>query len=194
MGEISIHMYRIYKTCLEMLRDRGYLVSKQEESMTKEDFFAQNGIQDGHGLDKEKLTLFKTKRSDPSKSIFVFFPDEPKVGIKTITKYLALMEMEKVERGIVVVQSDLSPFAKAALQQDVSRSLEYFKEAELLVNITRHVLVPQHQVLTDDQKKELLIRYKLRDTQLPRIQPGDPVARYYGLQKGQVVKIIRSSE
>ena len=35
-------------------------------------------------------------------------------------------------------------------------TLEEFEEASLLVNITHHVLVPQHEVLTPDEKKLLL--------------------------------------
>jgi RNA polymerase Rpb5, C-terminal domain len=47
--------------------------------------------------------------------------------------------------------------------------VEFFTEAQLLVNITQHVLVPRHEVLTAEEKSAILLRYKVKDTQLPRI-------------------------
>lgn len=41
-------------------------------------------------------------------------------------------------------------------------------------------------VLTPEEKQDILSRYKLKENQLMRIQASDPVARYFGLKRGQV--------
>lgn len=105
------------------------------------------------------------------------------------------MKDENVTKAILVVQEGITPFAKQALNEMAPRyKIEHFRETELLVDITQHTLVPVHRVLTREEKMALLKRYKLKDSQLPRIQISDPISRYYGLSRGQVVKIIRPSE
>lgn len=44
--------------------------------------------------------------------MFVFFPDEPKIGIKTIKTYCQRMQEENIHRAIIVVQQGMTPSAK----------------------------------------------------------------------------------
>jgi DNA-directed RNA polymerase I, II, and III subunit RPABC1 len=105
------------------------------------------------------------------------------------------MHREKVKRAILIINGKFSNFAKQTLAEvSADFVIEHFLENELLVDITEHELVPEHVVLKDEDKAALLARYKLKEAQLPRIQLGDPIARFYGMQRGQVVKIIRPSE
>ena len=60
------------------------------------------------------------------------------------------MKDDGVTRAIIVVQQHLTPFARQSLLE-TERSkyhIEQFHEQELLVNITQHVLVPEHQLLS----------------------------------------------
>ncbi|XP_042504457.1 DNA-directed RNA polymerases II and IV subunit 5A isoform X2 [Macadamia integrifolia] len=171
--EETTRLYRIRRTVMQMLKDRGYLVGDFEINMTKAQFIDKFG----ESVKREDLVINKTKRIDTSDQIYVFFPEEQKVGVKTMKTYTNRMKSENVFRAILVVQQNLTPFAKTCVSEVSSKfHLEIF------------------QVLTNEEKKTLLERYTLKETQLPRIQITDPIARYYGLKRGQVVKIIRPSE
>jgi DNA-directed RNA polymerases I, II, and III subunit RPABC1 len=118
------------------------------------------------------------------------------LGTRPIQKYVERLLQAGSKAGIIVYRNNVTAIARKLLVPGAIPNVrvEVFKEAELLVDITEHQLVPEHVVLTAEQKQEVLTRYKLKDTQLPKIQSSDPVARYFGLVRGQVVKIIRLSE
>lgn len=96
--------------------------------------------------------------------------------------------------GILVTQQAVTSAAMKIVPVVLPSVIETFQEQDLLVNITHHELVPKHVLLSPEEKGRLLERYRLKESQLPRIQTSDPVAKYLGLRRGQVVKIIRKSE
>ena len=80
--------------------------------------------------------------------------------------------------------------------------IEHFEFSELLFNKTKHILVPQHILLTETEKEKVLCQYNCSVKQLPCIiitrtiknRYVDPIAKYYGANPGDVFKIIRTSE
>lgn len=189
-------LWKIRKTIMQLCHDRGYLVTQDELDQTLDEFKAQFGDKPSERKpSRSDLIVLVAHNDDPTDQMFVFFPEEEKVGIKTIKTYCQRMQEENITRAIIIVQVGMTPSAKQALVDMAPKYiLEQFLESELLINITEHMLVPEHVVMTPEEKQELLERYKLKESQLPRIQQGDPVARYFGLKRGQVVKIIRPSE
>jgi len=65
----------------------------------------------------------------------------------------------------------------------------------IMFNVLEHDLVPEHRVLTDEQKTQLYKKYFIHnDSQLPEISRFDPVAVAIGIRPGQVCEIKRASE
>ena len=147
----------------------------------------------------KKFTAPPTPQNpDPSPEcgpIWVEFVDDAAVGITQVKKFLGYAIGNNYKTGVMVTHVPLSASARKVLASLESYTrAECFLEEDLLVNITHHELVPKHVLLSKEEKIALLKRYRLKETQLPRILQKDPVARYLGLKKGQVVKIIRKSE
>lgn len=117
------------------------------------------------------------------------------IGVKPMRLFVHHITDHKFYTGILVTQAPVTPTAlKLIPSVSHEATIETFQEQDLLVNITHHELVPKHIPLSAEEKKKLLERYRLKESQLPRIQTADPVAKYLGLRRGQVVKIIRKSE
>jgi len=62
------------------------------------------------------------------------------------------------------------------------------------IDIKQHVLVPEHILLTQEEKDKLLSKYNINSNQLPRISRKDPALVDFGVKAGDVIKIIRNSQ
>lgn len=144
----------------------------------------------------KKLTPLPTPSNpDPQTTagtIWVEFAKNETIGVKEITSFMVQCISAKHGTGVFITRQALSGPALRATMASTCK-IETFREQDLLINITKHVLVPKHILLSAAEKKALLERYRLKETQLPRIQAGDAMARYLGLRRGDVVKIIRRS-
>lgn len=49
--------------------------------------------------------------------MFVFFPEEAKIGIKTIKAYCQRMQEQNISRAIIVVQQGMTPSAKQVSEE-----------------------------------------------------------------------------
>merc|ERR1711976_609713 len=167
----TVKYWRIRKTVMQLCHDRGYLVTQEELDQTLEQFKEQFGDKPSERKPaRTELVVLVAHNDDPTDHMFVFFPDEPKVGIKPIKTYCQRMQEENITRAIIVVQLGMTPSAKQALVEMAPKYiLEQFLQQELLINITEHELVPEHIVMTKEEVTELLARYKLKESQLPRI-------------------------
>ena len=112
-----------------------------------------------------------------------------------IGMFFSKMKEAKADTGIIVISGQLSSQAKQKLTDiNMELQVECFNISELMVNITEHTYVPKHKLLTPEEKKDLIKRYKIKESQLPKILSTDPMAKYLGLKRGDIVKIIRDSE
>lgn len=64
-----------------------------------------------------------------------------------------------------------------------------------MFDIFKHGLVPQHTIVSENEKKDLIKKYGLRKlNQLPRILTSDKVVKVIGAKPGDIIKITRKSE
>jgi len=60
--------------------------------------------------------------------------------------------------------------------------------------VSNHVLVPLHELCSEEEKKTILTRYKAQPFQMPRITANDAAIRHLGVKVGDLIKITRVSE
>lgn len=154
------------KIIVEMLQDRGYTSSSITE-------------------DEGQIHAC----NDSGENIIVFFV-KGKLNIEFIREHVELLKENDIKNGIIVCTDDVTPRGKAIIEtvNNIGEiKLEVFNLKEFICNKTKHRLVPKHIRLDLQTAKHIINKYK----KIPEILLTDPISRYYGYIKGDIIKIIR---
>ena len=160
---------RCVSTINEMLKDRGF----NEE-------FIFNTEKEFYIIDNK---------------VCIYIVETPKIGINIVKSLQSFVESHDLNHAILFYKDSITAFAKQQLDElKKTLKIETFNINEMIFNITKHVLVPKHELISNKDKKDLLKIFKITEKKLPYIKIDDPVSRYYGASVGNVFKITRTSE
>ena len=70
-------------------------------------------------------------------------------------------------------------------------TIETMNIKEVSFNITRHYLVPKHDIV---KSRDILEELKPQREHLPVLRKMDPVSKYYGYKRGDIVRITRKDK
>ena len=90
----------------------------------------------------------------------------------------------------IVIMKDPSKKTAKQITSEYPNS-EIFFEYEMMEDIPSKLFIPEHILLTNEEKKEFLEIFK--ENELAKINDTDMMSRYYAAQVGDIFKIVRPS-
>jgi len=180
--------YRVRKTTIEMLIDRGYNVSEEDKHMTYQDFVNR--------LEENKINITAQHAKNELKTVYVSYFEGKTFSKKDLISLKTFIDETfpgKDMNVIIIIQEKPTPNIVKELQNDEFRSYEFFLTKNLMFNITQHEIVPRHILLSEEEANKVLEEFDATKSQLPKLLSTEPVAKYYGMKSGDVCKILRHS-
>jgi DNA-directed RNA polymerase subunit H (RpoH/RPB5) len=98
-------------------------------------------------------------------------------------------------RQKLLVIKSITPKLSSQIKNNYVKS-EVFVENELMINLIENILIPKYEILfpESEQYKEFYDQYQCKKRNIPKLYIDDPMAKYYNLKKGDIVRVIRPSE
>jgi DNA-directed RNA polymerase subunit H (RpoH/RPB5) len=190
------NIFKSRKIILKMLKIRGYDTIKYENQNREELMILfQN-------RDKKITTTYDTIDilcEGENNKIFVKYILTDKTRSKAIEKYIDNYYYEEnfleKEDDCIFITKDKVTY-KGTLENYIN-NLYYTDKIfcqvmwlnSLLYDITLNKLVPEYEILQEEKKLEIMIKYNIDNEKLfPNVLINDPLAVFYGVKEKQLVK------
>ena len=168
---------------------------------------AERGLVDEENVENHIKALVKTTADDHTYTIPLNHPTS--AGDKTISlkmfhhKISAISKQSSISDYLnklkdthkIVVVKEINTKAIQSITNNYPKT-EIFLENELMINLIDNILVPRYEILgreTEDFKTFFEL-YNCKKRNIPKLFSSDPMAKYYNLKKGDIVRVIRASE
>ena len=135
-------MEKVQKTIFEMIRDRNYDYSE---------------------YNKKEVENYVKSNKNVVVGIYIF--DDLKVGVKSIKDILDVVFEKDLRHIICVYKNEITTFARQYLEQVCNENnvhLEQFSFRDLMFNVTKHELVPQHEIISKSEIYYILRTFKVK--------------------------------
>ena len=160
-----------------MLTDRGY--TDIQEQLQSDQY--------------TKLTITFKMESKGEKSGVVWWVEDSKIGINHVLHFTQKCAINDYKKFILIIDGTVTPSAKKELTTTIKElyDAEYFYTNELKINTTKHIYVPRHILLSEEEKEFVRKSYRTDLINFPQILESDPVAKYFNFKSGDLIKIER---
>jgi DNA-directed RNA polymerase I, II, and III subunit RPABC1 len=180
------NLYKVRQTVLEMISDRGYVIPLHMLSITFEQFSIQ--------YDQKNIDLY-IENENKDKKYYVYFHVDKAFGkndMKSIVQKI-INQYNDDNMGIIILLKDKESTSIMKEKSKVLyKNVEFFEQQKMTFNITKHIFVPKHIILSREEEEEVLEKYQATKSKFPKISITDPVAKYYAMKPDQMIKILRN--
>lgn len=176
------NIYRSFNTLKKMLTDQGHNIDLLKN------------------ISNDELSILH-RQSDNIMQIFVndhmkvIYYLNNKFKFADLKKFIQSKDNENLTDIVLIFKERINSFNPKNIEEFDNINLQIFLMKELLFNISKHQLVPKHDVIRDPSEINRLVEhFNLKNKlQFPIILKTDPMARYLNVQSGDLVKITRIS-
>lgn len=188
-------LWRSRETILEILEDRKYDVDPSLHLELEEfvDWVGEDDekdVKDAMALEMERSSGAKT----PETIMVVWWP-VPKLATDINNIYRDMVD-RSINNAIIVVDESTTPYCAAVVKRlrTSKMFIDIYTLSQTQINITKHVLVPKHEICSTAEKKKLMKEYSLTPDKIPHIKMADPVVKHLGAKREQLLRITRESD
>ena len=192
----SVLVSQIYKSRQVLLE----LASAQQYDVSQYLGFSVNEVSIME--DTNQLDMLLTKPATNEKMYIKYY----------LKRSLSPSNLRDIIEDLYAVQEELSPndtlfvVVKQSINKTLMNELGHIWESErkfiivqsldrLQFNIMKHVLVPPHELLSEEETKNVMLKYYMTSSsEFPELPRFDPVAIAIFIKPGQVCKITRPSK